>query len=303
MGTNLELLRTFVDAASAPSLGAAAERRHVTKSAVSQQLKTLEAQLGVRLFERVGRHVRPTETARALADALGRAFALVDDALEIAKDRDAVVRGTLRVGAPRPFARVWLRPRLAALLEAHRDLTLDVVFGVPSDLERRLLAGELDLAVLSRPADAPALETATLFVETFTAVASPAYLRARGLPKTEADLDAHRFIVFAPDLPMHAAWWRMAVGRSTTRRATIACTVRSLDEMLGLAALGAGVAVLPDYFVADALRAKEVVVVPPPARPGARAAAKNPIVLAWRRGAVASARLRAARDVLLRADP
>src|SRR5689334_12220911 len=113
MSMNLELLRTFVDAASAPSLGAAAERRHVTKSAVSQQLKTLEAQLGLRLFERTGRHVRPTETARALADTLRRAFALVDDALEAATETEAAVRGTLRIGAPRPFARVWLRPRLA----------------------------------------------------------------------------------------------------------------------------------------------------------------------------------------------
>lgn len=292
---NLELLRTFVDACRAPSLGAAAARRHVTKSAVSQQIKTLEAQLGVRLFDRVGRHVRPTEAARALAASLGDAFARVDEALAAVAAAESAVRGVVRIGAPRPFARAWLRPRLAALLAAHPELELDVAFGLPSELERALVAGDLDLAVLARDAEAPSLEARRLFVETFVAVAAPAYLRAHGTPRSAADLAAHRFVVFDRDLPMHAAWWRAAVGARSASSVKIACRVASLDEMLGLVTLGAGIAVLPDYFVAGAVAAKEVVVVTPPRR----GAPKNPIVLAWRREAAEGARLSAVRDALL----
>lgn len=297
---NLELLRTFVAAEAAPTLSAAAIARHVTKSAVSQQLKTLEAQLGVVLFEKVGRNVRPTEAARALASTLREAFATIDDSVEAAREIQGAVRGDVRIGSPRPFARVWLRPRLAELLTAHDELVLDVAFGVPSELERALASGALDLAVLVRAPDSGTLETAPLFVETFEAVASPSYVKAHGSPRSAEDFGAHRLIVFDRDLPMHAAWWRATFGARAPLRGEIACRVASLDEMLGLAAAGVGIAVLPDYFVESALSAREVIAVRPRSSSKGRSpTARNPIVLAWRRGVAGSARVRAVRDVLL----
>jgi len=298
---NLELLRTFVAAEAAPTLAAAAASRHVTKSAVSQQLKTLEAQLGVALFEKVGRNVRPTEAARALASTLRAAFATIDDSVEAAREVQSAVRGDVRIGSPRPFARVWLRPRLPELLHAHPDLLLDVTFGVPSELERRTLAGELDLAILVRAPESAALEMAPLFVETFEAVASAGYLRAHGTPRSAEELAAHRLIVFDRDLPMHAAWWRASFGGRAALRGAVACRIASLDEMLALAAAGAGIAVLPDYFVAEAVAAGDVVAIRPRSASSTRRAApaKNAIVLAWRRGAAGSARVRAVRDTLL----
>jgi DNA-binding transcriptional LysR family regulator len=299
---NLELLRTFVVAEGTPTLSAAAAARHVTKSAVSQQLKTLEAQLGVVLFEKAGRNVRPTEAARALASTLRGAFSTIDDSLEAARELQGAIRGDVRIGAPRPFARVWLRPRLAELLRAHHELVLDVAFGIPTDLERALGAGELDLAVLVRAPESAAIETAPLFVETFEAVASPAYLKTHGTPRSAEDFAAHRIIVFDRDRPMHDAWWRATFGGRASPRGTVVCRVGSLDEMLGLAAAGVGIAVLPDYFVAAAIATAEVAPVRPhttKAKERRGTAARNSIVLAWRRGVVGSARVRAVRDGLL----
>lgn len=292
---NLELLRTFVTAEASPTLSAAAAARRVTKSAVSQQVKTLEAQLGVTLFERVGRNVRPTEAAKALAASLRGAFAVIDDSLDAARERQGAVRGVVRVGAPRPFAGFWLRPRLASLLSAHRDLVIDVAFGVPTELERRLVAGELDLAILVRPPETSPLEAEPLFVETFDAVASTAYVKTHGAPRTAEDFAAHRFVVFDEDIPMHAAWWRATFGARSPLRGAIACRVASLDEMRALAIASAAIAVLPDYFVAEDLRSKVLVSLTPRTR---KAIAKNPIVLAWRRGIAETARLRAVRAAL-----
>lgn len=293
---NLELLRTFLAAEEASNLAAAARQRHVTKSAISQQLKVLEAQMAVPLFERVGRTLRPTDEARALASALRPAFARIDDALEAATSRSGEVKGPVRLGAPRPFTRAWLRPRLAALLEAHPALVLTVRFGVPSELARALVVGELDIAVLSADVPSPLLDRETIFVESFVAVASPAYLSAHGTPRTPEALLAHRFLAFDRDLPMHGPWWRAAFGR-TKAEARVVAWVESLDELLGLAAAGSGIAVLPDYFVADALARGEVVVVAPKGkRP---LAAKNAIVAAWRRGARPSARVEAVRAALV----
>jgi DNA-binding transcriptional LysR family regulator len=292
---NLELLRTFVDLARSPSLAAAAARRHVTRSAVSQQVKTLEAQLGLRLFERVGRGLRPTASAASLAAALAGAFSAIDDALDAVRDATGAIRGEVRLGAPRPFTRTFLRERLARLIAAHDELVVDVAFGTPTELERALVVGDLDLAVLARPPESNALETVPMRVETFAAVASPGYLRAWGTPRTAADFAAHRLIVFARDLPMHAAWWQATFGARAPMRGRVVCRVASLDEMLALAVAGAGITVLPDYFVAAALAAREVVAL----APGAKRRARNEILLAQRRGAIASARVRAVREALL----
>ncbi|WP_437761388.1 LysR substrate-binding domain-containing protein [Sorangium sp. So ce281] len=78
----------------------------------------------------------------------------------------------------------------------------------------------------------------------------------------------------------------------------IACRITSLDEMLALVIAGVGIAALPDYFIAEAVAATQVVVVGP--RPGkGRRSARNTIHLAWRKGAAQSARFRAVQAALL----
>ncbi|MGK4007212.1 LysR family transcriptional regulator [Sorangium sp. So ce1036] len=295
---NYELLRTLLEAGTGPTFTEAARRRRVTPSAVSHQIKALEAQLGVPLFERVGRSARLLPAAEGLVLALRDAFARIDDALAAVSDDHHAVRGVVRIGGPGPFSRMWLRPRLARLLRAHPELVVDVRFDVPSVLTRRLLAGDDDLGILvSAPGD-PALEARPIYVEEFSAVASPAYLKAHGRPETARELAAHRFVVFDEDLAMHAAWWRAAFGKKEPLPPRIACRIRSLDEMLALAAAGVGIAVLPDYFIADAVAAGEVAVVRP--RPGkGRRGARNTIHLAWRKGATQSARFRAVQAALL----
>jgi DNA-binding transcriptional LysR family regulator len=294
---NQELLRTFVDAAETETFAAAAARRHVTKSAVSQQMKTLEAQLGVLLFERVGRHARLTAHGRTLAAVLRREFDVIDDALDALVSERRDVAGEIRVGAPRPFARVWLRPRLTALLRAHAGLRATVRFGTPTELEEQLVARDLDLAILVRPATSPAVSATKIWTERFVAYGAPSYLRARGgAPKTAADLARFDWIVYDDDLPMHAAWWRAHVGAKVPLPASPVCRIASLDEMLDLAIAAVGLVVLPDYFAANAVAEGALEPLRHLARGGG---ATNPIALAWRKNAVLTARFVAARDGLL----
>jgi DNA-binding transcriptional LysR family regulator len=290
---DLDLLRTFVVAEDAPTLGIAAKKLHVTKSAVSQKLKALEVRLGVRLFERVGRHVRPTESARTLAGSLRRAFALVDDAVETARDQENAIGGEVRIGAPRPFTASVLRPRIARLLAAQPAVVVDLSFGTPTELESRLLAGDLDLAVLARAPESDRVTAKELFVEIFVAVASPRYLERHGTPRALEDWDDHRIVVFDRDMPMFSSFWRAAYGRAAAR-ASVACRAASLDEMRALAESGVGIAVLPDYFVEDAIARGRLTPVP------GKRTARNGIHLAWRTSAVASARVKLVRDALVR---
>lgn len=294
---DLDLLRTFLAVVEGPTLTAAAARRQVTKSAISQQLRSLEGQLGLLLFERSGRTLRPTDAAHTLATRLRDAFATIDDALEATRDAYGATRGTVRLGAPRPFTQARLRARLAALLEENPGIVLDLTFGTSSELETKLLARELDLVVLAREPEADSLAFEVLFVETFEAVASRTYFARHGKPRSADDFAEHRFVVFDRDLAMHAPWWRATFGPRVPLRGQIVARVASLDEMLALAKSGAAITILPDYYIAEAL-AEGALETLRFARSTRTRPARNTLVLAWRRGAVETARLRTVRRML-----
>jgi DNA-binding transcriptional LysR family regulator len=297
---NYELLRTFLSAAAAGSFRQAAAQRFVTISAVSQQIKTLETQMGLLLFARLGRRVALTDEGAALAAALRPAFAHIDDALDGTQRSRRSLAGLIRVGAPRTFGRYWVRPRLARLLKGHPQLSLRLEFEVPSLLERRLSEGHLDVAVLARRPELATTEARVIAVERFEAVAARSYLRRWGKPTQLADFQAHRYGVFDPDLAMHGPWWRAWFGARAPLPAQIVAEVPSLDELLALAVAGVCITVLPAYLTTELVRAGRLERITPalPAARGRARGASNEIYLAWRRGAVASARLTALRAAL-----
>lgn len=291
---NQELLRSFVAIAAERTFARAAAARHVSKSAISQQMKVLEAQLGQPLFERVGRHAVITAPARRLAETLRNEFQIIDDAVATLSASHAELSGEVALGAPRLFASMWVRPRIAALMGATPALRLRLRFGTPTELEAQLIARELDLAVLVRPPTSNAVHARPIYNEVLCAYGPRPARGAR--PLTLQQLRAARWIAFDPDLAMHAPWWRAHGGRRAGRQGEIVAYVASLDEMLALVEAGVGHAVLPAYVAAPALAAGRVV---QHLRRADAPEVSNRIYLAWRDGAIATARLDAVRAALL----
>ncbi len=294
MDINYELLRTFVAIGKARTFAEASIARRVTASSVSQQMKALEGQLGTRLFERVGRRARLTAEGRRLLEALSAPLEDIERALNATNEAGGTPAGKLKVGSPRTFGAHWLRPRLPALLSSLPGLELTIEFDVPSVLERRLADGQLDLAILSRPPELPGIEGHPLFVETFVAVGRAPAVDPRRLPRTADDFSRLRYLVFDRDQAMHSQWWKAGFGRRTPLPTQIACEVASLDELLALAERGAGVCVLPDFYVAEALRRRRIRKLEPE---GGRPA-RNTLFLSWRTRAVPTARFLAVREAL-----
>lgn len=293
-----ELLRTFVITGGAPTFGAAARALRLSVSAVSQQIRALESQLGQPLFVRIGRRAQLTEAGHALRETLRHELAIIDEAVETFSGAHTEVKGTITLGAPRAFGRHWLRPRLAPLLARYPALRLRVEFGVPSLIERRLAEGGLDLALLPRPSELPSVSARPLATEEFWALAAPAYVAAHPFARTREGFAAQRFLVFDGDLAMHAPWWRAHFGASAPGGQIVA-EVADLDELLALCEAGLGVVVLPDYLARASVEAGRTVRLEverglsPRPRP-----ARNTIFLAWREGVIESARFLALREAL-----
>ena len=290
---NLERLQTFVVAARSPTFAEAAKQRGVSVSAVSQQVRALEGEIGHALFERIGRSVRLTEEGRVLLDTASTHLNAISEAIAGLGNRRAALKGLVTLGAPRTFGHEWLEPRLPRLLAAAPELRLQLRFEVPSVLERALLDGELDLALFARPTELPGIQGALIAQETLLAVAPPK-LQCRN--PDEVSARALRWITFAADRPMHDTWWKAAFGRSSKPAREAVIQVPSLEFQLAFVKRGVGVAVLPDYLVRKPLERGEVKLLPvQPKRP-----ATNAIFLAWRRSTVTSARFEAVRDALLK---
>jgi DNA-binding transcriptional LysR family regulator len=289
---NLERLHTFVLAARAPTFAAAAAQRGVSVSAVSQQVRALEGELGHALFERVGRRVRLTEEGRALLEVAATHLSAIEEAVSSLGRRHRALVGWVNLGSPRTFGQFWLGPRLSGLLRRAPGLRLRLRFEVPSVLERALLDGALDLALLARPSELPGLESQTLAQETFVAVTAPGPARR---PLDEEAARALPWLLFSGDRPMHDAWWRASFGRRSRPQVDAVCEVPALELMLDLVQRGVGVAVLPDYLVRPALDRRNVKLL----EVAAQRAAKSSLFLAWRRHVVRTARFEAVRQSLL----
>lgn len=177
---SLTTLRALEAAVRLQSYSAAARELGLTHSAISHRIRDLEARLGVALFERAGQRMVPSTRARALADPVARALALLGAAFP----PEAPARQRLRLSVLPSFAHLWLVPRLAAFRAAHP--------GIDLQLEARLelsVPGEggIDAGLRYGAGVWPGLVAVRLAGERLFPVCAPAYRDRLGLA-TPADL-------------------------------------------------------------------------------------------------------------------
>lgn len=191
----LKRMAIFAEVVATGSMTGAARQLGLTASAVSQQLRQLERELGVSLMHRSTRKLTLTEAGERYAAGCAAMVAAAREASEaLARLRDAP-EGELRLTAPVGFAR-HLGPALGPLLAAHPKLTLRLfIDDAPIDLiEQRI---DLALRVGGQLADS-SLVARKLGDVAFVLVASPAYLARRGWPASPADLVHHDWLVLQP---------------------------------------------------------------------------------------------------------
>ena len=122
----LNTLTAFRAVAELENLRAAAEVLHLTHSAVSQQIRGLEAQLGFALFERRGRRVVLNAAGQAMLRSVRAALSLLDDGVQAAAAAAGGEAQRLRVTVLPSFANRWLLPRIGRWRERHPALALEI---------------------------------------------------------------------------------------------------------------------------------------------------------------------------------
>lgn len=249
---NLRHLGYFRAVAHEGNLTRAAASIGVSQSALSLQIRALEARLGHALFDRVGRALRLTEAGRI---ALDRADAIHATAEDLVAALDGAGRATLRVGAlatlSRNFQLAFLRPLLG-----RPDLRLSLRSGGAAALLAELRALDLDVVLLDRPPAAagpgPALVAHRVARQRVELFGTPRRLRRAGGDLGEL-LRRQEVILPGPESGIRAAFSALAERLGVAPR--IAAEVDDMAMLRLLARQDSGLAVLPPIVVKDELRA------------------------------------------------
>ena len=189
MPASLDELRAFTAVYEAASFTAASKRLALTTNAVSLRVQKLEAGLGARLFVRTTRSVAPTEEGRAFYARVVRVLAELEGAEEDLRPRSDGLRGSVRIAVPGALATGPLLERLRALLAEHPALVVQMrVSSTPVNI----VSEGLDLAVVVGQPPESTFVGRLLGRVHWVLAAAPAYLDARGRPRSPKDLASHQ---------------------------------------------------------------------------------------------------------------
>jgi DNA-binding transcriptional LysR family regulator len=258
-------IAAFLQVVETGSISAAARRLSLSKSVVSQRITNLEAALGAELFHRSTRRVVPTDKGHAFYERAGAILRALDEAAEEISERGELC-GQLRITTPMSFGTMYLGPILFPFLVRHPRLELALEL---DDRMLDLLGEGYDLGIrIGRLRDS-SLVARRIAVSRRLVCCSPEYARRAGLPETIEALARHACIGYA-NVPASQLWQfepRTPAGElcSTVVRSRI--VVNNGEAMRDAAIAGLGLAVVPIFIIAQALKRGELIDALPGVRP------------------------------------
>jgi DNA-binding transcriptional LysR family regulator len=201
---SLKYLRTFQIAGRHLSFKEAADELAITPSAVSQQVKNLEAYIGVPLFERRTRSLEFTDAGRLYFEYLNTMFSRLESETE--QLRAQYGRKIVRVSAPPFFASEVLLKRIASFQSTSSELDIRVSTQPSRQKTHPALA---DISILLGQGDWPGLVTHRLFQRCFVVAGAPSLLK-QGKVRSPVDLNKHTLLVHENRADAWDTWARQA---------------------------------------------------------------------------------------------
>jgi DNA-binding transcriptional LysR family regulator len=264
-------IRAFIQVVESGGVNAAATRLNVSKSQLSARVARLESELRAKLLHRSPRGITTTDAGQRfyvhMCEVLARMQQAVD---EVSGEDSEQIVGSLRVAAPMTFGTAHLGPVLYDFLREHPALELALEL---DDRYVDLLAGGYDLGVrIGRLYDS-SLMARRIAPSRRVLVCSPDYARHNGVPEAIEDIQRHDCICYGN--ASVAPYWQFTPAKEGDPPRQIVVRGRlhlnNGESMRDAALAGLGIAALPAFIAADALRAGTLVELLPGSPPTADA--------------------------------
>jgi LysR family glycine cleavage system transcriptional activator len=240
---SLKFLKTFQIAARLKSFKAAAEELYVTPSAVSHQIKALEEQLGVALFERGVRTLTLTDAGAHYLEHIGDIFSKLESVTEQLRVRYG--RSIIRLNVPPFFASALLLPRLASFTQAREetDIRIETASSAP-----KTHPPEADLSIVVGTGPWDGFTVHELFAQSFIAACSPNFLAENPI-QTYSDLNGKNLLLHEE---RRDAWERWTVElKIDPIKPNRLVRLNTMSAVVLAAEQGVGVALVPSRLSTD----------------------------------------------------
>jgi DNA-binding transcriptional LysR family regulator len=250
----LDAMTTLVSVVNERSFAAAGRKLGLPRAVVSNHVRLLETEYGVRFFHRTTRRVSLTDAGARFHGHCLKVIAALSDARQEVEEHERSPRGVLRMTAPAAFSELYLMRPLEQFAAKQHGVTLDVDY---SERFVDFVREGFDIGIRIGTSPPPGLVVKRVATSSLLICASPAYVARRGAPADPDDLRAHDCIGYVhPASPM--TW---DFGGASQRRVTITPTHRTNGNrfLRHLVLEGHGLAQLPSYLVADDLEAGRLV--------------------------------------------
>lgn len=244
----LVLIRSLIAVADAGSISDAAEQVHVSQSALSRRLQQLEADLGAQLLVR-GRHgVELTDLGRQALEAGRSIVARYESVRRSIVEQQSLERGIVRIGGGATVTSFMLPAAIASFQSRYPGIRFYVKEAGSSEIAASVVAGDLELGILTLPLAARDLETEVLVSDEIVLVARSDHPLADGRALEAADLDGLPFVAFEPGtaIRQHID----AALRDAAVRIDVVMELRSIPTMLRMVSVTGNLAFVSRVSVA-----------------------------------------------------
>ncbi|MGF1510921.1 MAG: LysR family transcriptional regulator [Myxococcota bacterium] len=258
MNEGLEGLRhiaVFAAVVEAQSFSEAARRLGLAKSAVSKQIAELEQNLGARLINRTTRKLNLTEAGQRYHLSCVRILKEATDAVHAVQDLQSKPKGTLRLNASTFFGARFVMPELARFMQAFPEVEMEVEL---IDEYVDLIEDNVDLAIRVGSLEDSSLVARKLASVCQYLVAAPSLIERCGSPSSAEDLERLPWIIYTH----HHTPTKLELshgGQSVSIRMSGRARTNDGSAMLSLTREGAGVCMIPEFFVNEDLRSGRLV--------------------------------------------
>ncbi len=248
MPLDWDKLRIFHAAAEAGSFTHAAERLHLSQSAISRQVSALEQDLSTKLFHRHARGLILTEQGELLYRTAHDVLMKLETVKMQLTDTSETPTGRLRITTTVGLGQGWLTDKVQEFLTLYPDMQVQLIL---DNEELDVNMRHADCAIRLRQPQQSDLIQRKLFTVHMHVYAAPSYISRYGEPQTIEELDHHRIITFGEPAPAYLldVNWLERAGRPYDEPRIPVLQINSLTSIKRAALLGIGIAMLPDYIV------------------------------------------------------
>ncbi len=246
----LRHLAYFVAVAERLNFSRAAEDLHVAQPAISQQIRALEQELGISLFDRIGKRVSLTEAGRALLPHARQILNAVETARSEIRERGTLKRGTVSLGAPPTVSAHVLPLKLTAFEQKHPGLDVILREAGTETLVELVEQGQLDMAIVSTDVLPPSVESTPFLEEAYVVAVGAKHRFCKRKTINVSELSDESFIMFPPGYKLREV--TLIACRTAGFEPKIALDGGGMQSALQFVAAGLGVALIPELALVDA---------------------------------------------------